>query len=152
MFSDISLVPIEELPLQNILYFEPCSPGIATSYLQGLCMAEGHLVEKEFVSSLYMDPIPEQQCSDIFSVEPLPKHDLRRTINALQAVCTTANSVEYTDSRSNLSGHVNIQDGPFLSQGKSLISMKRSESLSFLDGALQPDFVHNFMVSLFQLF
>ncbi|KAF9485350.1 hypothetical protein BDN70DRAFT_871383 [Pholiota conissans] len=139
--NDISLVPMDELPLQSILHFEACPPGIAVPYLQALCAAEGRAVERELVSSLYTDPIPEQQDSDIFLAMAHPKNDLRQTINALQIVCLTANGVEYVDPRLKPSGNINVPDIPFQSQGKPLISVKRSESLSFLDGVLALDVV-----------
>ncbi|KAJ7638815.1 hypothetical protein FB45DRAFT_1055047 [Roridomyces roridus] len=68
--NDISLVPAAELPLQTILGFEPCQPEVAGSYLQGLCCAEGHVVDRSVLSELY-----GSGC------------DLRHTIHRLQLLC-----------------------------------------------------------------
>ncbi|KAJ6613441.1 hypothetical protein B0H10DRAFT_1666509, partial [Mycena sp. CBHHK59/15] len=45
--NDLSLIPVSELPLQTILYFEPCPAAAAVSYLQGLCCAEGYIVDRD---------------------------------------------------------------------------------------------------------
>ncbi|KAJ7228650.1 hypothetical protein GGX14DRAFT_414058 [Mycena pura] len=68
--NDISLVPVDELPLQTILEFRPCPSGVAGSYLQGLCCAEGHIVDRDTLINLYA-----------------PGFDLRHTIHRLQLLC-----------------------------------------------------------------
>ncbi|KAJ7771367.1 hypothetical protein DFH07DRAFT_914076 [Mycena maculata] len=68
--NDISLVPTSELPLQTILEFEPCPPDVAGSYLQGLCCAEGHIVDRDVLAKMYA-----RGC------------DLRHIIHRLQLLC-----------------------------------------------------------------
>lgn len=116
-------MPLEELPLQSVLYFEPTPADIAVSYLSGLCAAEGRLVERELVAGLYRDPAQ--------SSEAIPKWDLRRNINTLQVLSATANSIEHAKSREcDENGH---GDG---APAGNLLSIRRSETLSFLDGML----------------
>ncbi|KAJ7276403.1 hypothetical protein B0H12DRAFT_997820, partial [Mycena haematopus] len=45
--NDISLIPTGDLPLQKILEFQPCQSDVAGSYLQGLCCAEGFIVNRD---------------------------------------------------------------------------------------------------------
>ncbi|KAJ7180090.1 P-loop containing nucleoside triphosphate hydrolase protein, partial [Mycena crocata] len=68
--NDISLIPSVELPLQTTLYFEPCPPAVAGSYLQGLCCAEGHIVDREVLAKMYEQGM-----------------DLRHSIHRLQLLC-----------------------------------------------------------------
>ncbi|KAK7061722.1 transcription initiation factor [Favolaschia claudopus] len=69
--ADISLIPIADLPLQTILYFQPCPSEIAGSYLQGLCCAEGHIVDRNVLAKMYAKG----------------GFDLRHTILRLQLLC-----------------------------------------------------------------
>ncbi|KAF8222174.1 hypothetical protein L208DRAFT_1462170 [Tricholoma matsutake] len=89
--NDISLVPTLDLPLQTILTFQACPAPVATSYLQGLCSAEGYLVERDSLLELYDSTC---ECTDIpisssALLEDFPVPDLRRTINCLQLRCST---------------------------------------------------------------
>lgn len=89
--ADISLVPTLDLPLQTILTFQACPAPVATSYLQGLCSAEGYLVERDSLLELYDSTC---ECTDIpisssALLEDFPVPDLRRTINCLQLRCST---------------------------------------------------------------
>ncbi|KAJ7129668.1 P-loop containing nucleoside triphosphate hydrolase protein [Mycena epipterygia] len=68
--NDLSLIPTIELPLQTILNFQPCPPAIAGSYLQGLCCAEGHIVDRDVLTKMYANG-----------------NDLRHTIHRLQLLC-----------------------------------------------------------------
>ncbi|KAJ6599063.1 hypothetical protein DFH09DRAFT_23406 [Mycena vulgaris] len=68
--NDISLVPTSELPVQTMLYFQPCPPAVAGSYLQGLCCAEGHIVDRNVLTKMYAQG-----------------DDLRHTIHRLQMLC-----------------------------------------------------------------
>jgi hypothetical protein len=68
---DLSFIPTSELPLQKILYFEPCPPLVAAAYLQGLCCAEGYIVQQEVLNRVYN------------AIQP----DLRRSIQSLQLLC-----------------------------------------------------------------
>ncbi|KAJ6515891.1 hypothetical protein C8R45DRAFT_957986 [Mycena sanguinolenta] len=69
--NDISLIPTGDLPLQNILEFQPCPSDVAGSYLQGLCCAEGFIVNREVLVKMYANG----GC------------DLRHTIHRLQVLC-----------------------------------------------------------------
>lgn len=94
--QDISLVPIQDLPLQTILSFQPCPPSIAASYLQSLCFMEGHPVERDSLLQLYgstskLDPIDIPNSSIPPISNKSPTYDLRRTINRLQIWCMPAN-------------------------------------------------------------
>jgi hypothetical protein len=92
--QDISLVPTHELPLQIILYFQPCAPSIVASYLQGLCFLEGYQLDRtsllQLCNSTYqLEPadVPNSFIPPTSNTSPAP--DLRRTINRLQLRCTT---------------------------------------------------------------
>lgn len=74
--SDISLVPVMDLPLQDILNFQLCSTPVATSFLQALCCAEGYLLERNALSRFY---------ENAGSLEI--DLDLRRAIHNLQLWC-----------------------------------------------------------------
>lgn len=76
--SDISLVPTSDLPVQNVLVFEPCPPAIAASYLQAVCCREGWQVDREILIRLY--EMPYETTSDT----PQDAPDLRRTMHRLQ--------------------------------------------------------------------
>ncbi|KAJ6539350.1 P-loop containing nucleoside triphosphate hydrolase protein [Mycena capillaripes] len=69
--NDLSLVPTSELPLQTILEFQPPLPDVAGSYLQGLCCAEGSIVNRDVLSKMYAKG----------------GYDLRHTIHRLQLLC-----------------------------------------------------------------
>ncbi|KAJ7700095.1 P-loop containing nucleoside triphosphate hydrolase protein [Mycena rosella] len=68
--NNLSLVPTSELPLQTILEFQPCPAPVAGSYLQGLCCAEGHIVDRNVLTKMYAQG-----------------YDLRHTIHRLQLLC-----------------------------------------------------------------
>ena len=77
--TDVSLVPVHDLPLQAVLEFKPCPTDAAVSYLQNLCSAEGYIVESDNLSQLYTGSGPGE------ALQSAP--DLRRTIHALQVIC-----------------------------------------------------------------
>lgn len=77
--SDISLVPVTDLPLQDVLNFRLCSTTVATSYLQALCCAEGYLVDRSALSRFYDNPGSLE--IDLYTP------DLRRAIHNLQLWC-----------------------------------------------------------------
>ncbi|KAJ3815468.1 hypothetical protein F5876DRAFT_30526 [Lentinula aff. lateritia] len=77
--NDASLVPVTELPLQDVLNFQLCSTSVATSFLQALCCAEGYLLDREVLSRFYESP----HSSGLDS----PRLDLRRAIHNLQLWC-----------------------------------------------------------------
>ncbi|KAH9936957.1 hypothetical protein B0H21DRAFT_758294 [Amylocystis lapponica] len=84
--NDVSLIPVNDLPLQNILTFSPCPASLATSYLQSLCALERFPLERALISGLYMRPDGSSSPppSHISIVAPTSSADLRRTINRLQ--------------------------------------------------------------------
>ncbi|TFK43527.1 hypothetical protein BDQ12DRAFT_675122 [Crucibulum laeve] len=92
--NDLSLVPYDDLPLQNILYIQPCQPFVATSYLQRLCSAEGYALERDFLEKVYVKGFRSiateiSGCSNRSWLDDLPKPDLRQAIHALQFWCST---------------------------------------------------------------
>ncbi|KAF5363698.1 hypothetical protein D9756_000621 [Leucocoprinus leucothites] len=84
--NDASLVPRDELPLQRVLYFEPCAPEIGTAYLQGLARAEGYTVPQETLRRIYCDTYELSAPTVHYE---LPAYDLRRAIHRVQMGCTT---------------------------------------------------------------
>jgi hypothetical protein len=67
------VIPIEILPIQTVLRFQPCPPDVAVSYLQGICHAENRLLSRETLYRLYRG-----------RTGPHYSPDLRRTINDIQ--------------------------------------------------------------------
>lgn len=53
MTLDISLVPLDDLPVQSILYYQACPTPVATSYLQAMCYKEGTLIDRRCIEDLY---------------------------------------------------------------------------------------------------
>lgn len=97
--TDVSLVPVHDLPLQAILEFKPCPADAAVSYLQNLCSAEGCFVESDYLSQLYTRSAPGE------ALQSAP--DLRRTIHALQVIClkeTKSNEVPPGAAKTSLGG------------------------------------------------
>ncbi|KAK0491033.1 hypothetical protein IW261DRAFT_1435294 [Armillaria novae-zelandiae] len=131
--NDITLLPLDDLPLQQILHFRPCESSLATSYLQSMCAAEGYLVDRKKIAQVY-------ECS--------PEHhnvipDLRQSIHTLQLWCP-GNGV---DSHWLLHNQPFTHEEPtslsqfFLSLGEPLspngFVARHAESLSFLDSHLR---------------
>jgi len=92
--ADASLVPVDELPLQKILYFEPCGPEVGAAYLQGLAYAEGYRLPLETLWQIYCDTyeltgadMPQDASAPTAHCE-LPGYDLRRSIHGVQMECT----------------------------------------------------------------
>jgi hypothetical protein len=108
--TDVSLVPVHDLPLQAVLEFKPCATEAAVSYLQNLCSAEGYFVESDDLSQLYNGSAPSAP-------------DLRRTIHALQVIC-----LKETKSNS-------VPPAP----GAGITSLGGIEFLSYMDGYLMED-------------
>lgn len=92
--TDVSLVPVDELPLQKILYFEPCEPEVGAAYLQGLAYAQGYQLPLETLWQIYCDTyeligadMPQDASAPTAHCE-LPGYDLRRSIHGVQMECT----------------------------------------------------------------
>ena len=97
--TDVSLVPVHDLPLQAILEFKPCPADAAVSYLQNLCSAEGYFVESDILSQLYTRSMPGEALQSA--------SDLRRTIHALQVIClkeTKSNEAPPRAAKTSLGG------------------------------------------------
>ncbi|KAF9055269.1 hypothetical protein BDZ89DRAFT_1055860 [Hymenopellis radicata] len=69
--NDLSLLPLDDLPVQKTLLFKPCEPELAVSYLQSLCAAEGFTVLAKSPTRVDLESTP----------------DLRSAINTLQLWC-----------------------------------------------------------------
>ncbi|TFK75906.1 hypothetical protein BDN72DRAFT_874155 [Pluteus cervinus] len=100
--NDITLVPLDNLPIQMVLSYQACPSPVAASYLQALCYSEGHQVERESLLSLYeltyeVNPIDLPDAPVISGNGDLPVADLRRTIHWLQMGCVKANNITRTD-------------------------------------------------------
>lgn len=87
--------------MQTILFFQPCSPPVAASYLQGLCLAEGHFVDRNILLQLCESTrridafdVPDSPLNPLTGSLPVP--DLRRAIHRLQLwrSVTTATEAE----------------------------------------------------------
>jgi hypothetical protein len=123
---DVSLVPTNDLPLQTILQFQPCPEAPATSYLQAMCMAEGHLIEPETLLQVYKRTyiplsvdMPDEPMNP--RTEKLPSQDLRKAIHHIQLCCSLGcNLFQPTTSLRNTSesetdtSKTNIQEQPYL--------------------------------------
>ncbi|CAA7259790.1 unnamed protein product [Cyclocybe aegerita] len=142
--NDISLVPLEDLPLQTVLWFTPCPPDAAVSYLQALCSAEGHSINRTTLSQLQRDLQPVSSDLSEGSSHGRLEPDLRRTINSLQVACRSMNGgvPEIGQERG-------LHPEPNSTRDRSALrdvnetpraSMRRSELMSYLDG----DFAQGF--------
>lgn len=75
------------MPLQKCLKFEACPCGLALSFLQAVCIAEGYDVTRTRVEEEYAltgCDEPEWPASVAFPSEALPSADLRSALNQLQ--------------------------------------------------------------------
>ncbi|KAK0190937.1 P-loop containing nucleoside triphosphate hydrolase protein [Armillaria mellea] len=131
--NDITLLPLDDLPLQQILHFRPCETNLATSYLQSICASEGYLVDRKKISQVY-------ECS--------PEHhdvipDLRQSIHTLQLWCP-GNGTDshwplhhqpFTHEESASLGQFFLSLGEPLSPNGFVAG--HAESLSFLDSHLR---------------
>jgi len=88
--SDISLIPLDDIPFQKHLDFQPCPTPLAVSFLQVACLAENRALPREQLKSIYektytliSNDEPDAPCLPFPSQAP-PCPDLRRAINQLQ--------------------------------------------------------------------
>ena len=130
LFIDISLVPVQDLPLQSILFFRPCPGNAATYYLQALCAAEGYHVDWKDIERLYSNPLG-RVVPDEYGCSNAP--DLRATINALQlsssgATAARREQTEETGSKDCVSLDVLPQ-----------LSVRRVDFFSVLDAYVEQD-------------
>lgn len=82
--SDMSLVPIQTLPIQATLHFQRLTSEVALPYLQTICTAEGC-------------PIEANTLADMLSVSRDGHVDLRKCINELQFWAPFGGSVARQD-------------------------------------------------------
>ncbi|KAI5125008.1 hypothetical protein M0805_007432 [Coniferiporia weirii] len=90
--NDLSIIPCDDLPLQKVLAFSPCSSELAASYLQCLALAEGYAATKNHMKALYENSaidvaIAAENILCPSAHQPSPTPDLRRAINSLQFLC-----------------------------------------------------------------
>ena len=101
----MSLVPIGDLPLQDILVFQPPAPALATSYLQCVAILEQQPLERSTVSSLYerVAKVPCEYARGSSTDLPIHCPDLRHSLLQLQfsspSVPASLPSVFGTDSQ-----------------------------------------------------
>jgi len=161
--NDISLVPTMDLPLQSILFFQPCSPPVAASYLQGLCLAESCLFDRNFLLELCESTcqietfdMPDSLLNPLSGIFPMP--DLRRIIHHLQLWASVARPIEreaaevhtfsscektrdeYLD---NLADWSSVGSNPFVSANSAEMHLRmlrdifsHTDTLSFIDSYL----------------
>ena len=140
--ADASLVPVDELPLQKILYFEPCGPEVGAAYLQSLADAEGYQLPLETLWQIYCDTyelvgadMPQDASAPTAHCE-LPEYDLRRSIHGVQMECTGKpreakidrigyQEVSYQDEISELMSILDVWSGQ--RRGEEVIITRRGE-------------------------
>lgn len=89
--SDISLIPLADLPIQRVLEFGACPSDILASYLQGICCVEGRSVERRLLSSA----IVSREGHDGSTQHVV---DIRRAINWLDLSLSTGFSQLSTET------------------------------------------------------
>lgn len=89
---DLSLVPLEDLPLQMILHFQACAEHETVSYLQSIALAEGFNLERASLYGLLRESaelisldVPDEPLHP--STTELPSADLRQVVQSLQLYC-----------------------------------------------------------------
>ncbi|KAG6378546.1 hypothetical protein JVT61DRAFT_12811 [Boletus reticuloceps] len=117
--NDPGLVPVGDLPLQNMLVFEPCPSTVAATFLQCVSLAEGCLVPHEDLMVLYESrdakygiDMPDRGMYPGTERVPLP--DLRRSITQLQMLCVGARHGSGSEMHQGdeAEGHVRGSGGP----------------------------------------
>jgi hypothetical protein len=143
---------MDELPLQKVLYFEPCVPEIGTAYLLGVACAEGRTVGKERLREIYCDTyeltgadVPQDTSAATRHWE-LPDYDLRRAMHRAQVLCGTStrweakNSTEWQDNSRDWAWEISHEDTngmrelDTISQQADLVSAVDSWSVGGEDG------------------
>ena len=89
---DPTLLPLEDLPIQEHLRFEPCEKRLQQAYLRSLALAQGHLIPQSDVDALLDSDLSEPDGSRTASQHPniqieRQAPNLRQTINYLQLWC-----------------------------------------------------------------
>ncbi|THH14682.1 hypothetical protein EW146_g5684 [Bondarzewia mesenterica] len=93
--NDLSLVPTDDLPLQDIVTFMPPPLSVTISYIQSLCLAEGGMVDRDeyldFLVTSDGTKLPtchgapvELSDHSLNEEKTYPSLDLRRSINQCQ--------------------------------------------------------------------
>lgn len=88
---DVSLLPLDDLPLQTTLYFESPPKPVMSSYLRCLAQASGREISQDAADSIVDGSVYKPLSADLPDqpVHPLPVQepfcpDLRQAINQLQ--------------------------------------------------------------------
>ena len=88
---DVSLVPLQDLPLQTILNLKPCPIPLAVSYLRAVSVSENLLVDVQTTEGLFQGPgsrpaLRDHNEDDILLPQRVTQSqaDLRRAMNQLQ--------------------------------------------------------------------
>ena len=103
LIADVSMVPVQDLPLQTALDFRACPVPLAVSYLQLLSLSHSRVVDHHVIERLYQDSCDHLGCSIDRLLHPrhapLAIPDLRRAINHLQlgAASSTGQKPALTD-------------------------------------------------------
>ena len=94
LLSDPSVIPQDDLPLQTCLHFKPCPLPLAVSFLQCVCLAEGHIISREQLEIMYDQTYPLISCDEPeipsipYPSQQPPCSDLRQVLNNLQFWCS----------------------------------------------------------------
>ncbi|KZT12735.1 uncharacterized protein LAESUDRAFT_753783 [Laetiporus sulphureus 93-53] len=84
--NDLALVPVNDLPLQEILTFAPCPAPLLTSYLQSISMVENRPLKRSVISRL-LGNMDDHSCGDVEGEASHPftrNSDLRSGLLSLQ--------------------------------------------------------------------
>lgn len=150
--------------------FEPCTPAVSISYLQGICLAENRFVDRGTLRSIctssvgHVDPIdaPDVPLNPFPGWQPT--FDLRKAIHQLQLLCSTLSEVVTASSRDehleNLfdwrPAHIQVQV-PVSATGLERESQvlqalfSHTETISFADSSLTRHALDTPNVSIFPL-
>lgn len=125
---DPSLIPLDELPLQTILHFQPCPLPVAASYLQCLCEAEGHplSIDQLYETLSGLDSVDFADAPTNFTPASLPIPDLRHAIHHLQFWCPVKDKINLPK---------NVSEDPFID----LVDWDLQSRISQLQGDINPE-------------
>ncbi|KAF8450720.1 hypothetical protein L210DRAFT_976407 [Boletus edulis BED1] len=148
--NDPGLVPVGDLPLQDMLVFEPCPSTVAATFLQCVSLAEGCLIPHEDLMVLYESrdamygiDIPDR--GKYPGTERVPLPDLRRSITQLQMLCVGARHGSGSEMHQGeeAEGHVRGSGGPISVESRATVERewwrkmnRHSELMSHVDAEL----------------
>lgn len=161
-FQDVSLIPREILPLQATLEFRPCSPHIAASYLQALCLAEQRQVARENITGLLQQHPNDLrhaiqhlqlwlESENSGAPEQTAAHSLGIDVNVPGSHRGSSPLIYPIDTSSPGPASLSHEDGDKEEQARLLRSVgRRWEALSYADSCLSRDSRQTFGVSELQ--